>query len=248
MAKSQLIELKKELRKYADQEKAKFFPQFFKTGKGQYGEGDQFIGVTVPNTRSVAKRFPNLPLPDLKVLLLSKIHEERLLALLILVAQYKKSDRSGKESIYHFYLRNLSRVNNWDLVDSSAKDIVGSHLADKDRKILYRLVRSKSLWERRVAIISTFYFIRMGDFTDTLKISEYLLKDQEDLLHKAAGWMLREVGNRDASTLIRFLNRNGSRMPRTMLRYAIEKFPEKVRKKYLRSTKDLSESEKVNRR
>jgi 3-methyladenine DNA glycosylase AlkD len=229
-----LTQLRRDLRTYSVPGKAANHAWFFKTGKGEYGEGDKFLGVAVPSCRKVAKEYKELPLPELTKLLQSKWHEERLTALFILIHQYDKADKKEQEKLYQFYLKNTKYVNNWDLVDSSAHKIVGKHLYDKDRKILYKLVRSKSLWERRIAVIATFWFISKGEFEDSLKISEILLDDKHDLIHKAVGWMLREVGNRNQAVEEKFLKQHYKRMPRIMLRYAIEKFEEKKRKGYLR--------------
>lgn len=229
------FKVKAELKAFVDPEKAEFLPRFFKTGKGEYGEGDVFIGVTVPNQRKVAKEFKDLDLAEIKKLLDSKVHEHRLTALLILVLQYEKGDNVVKSKIYDFYMRNLSRVNNWDLVDTSAHKIVGAYLLDKPvmRKVLYNLARSKDLWERRVAMISTWWFIKYDQFDDVVKIAEILLKDEHDLMHKAVGWMLREMGKKDEVRLKGFLDKYAIEMPRTMLRYAIEKLDEDTRKYYL---------------
>jgi 3-methyladenine DNA glycosylase AlkD len=229
--------VKKELEKYINKEKAAFFPKFFKTGIGQYGEGDQFIGVTVPNQRKVSKMFyKEMELKDIQELLNSPIHEHRLTSLYILVLKFEKSkDLAEKKKIYDFYLKNAKKVNNWDLVDSSAHKIVGAYLleTEESRDILYKLAKSKNLWEQRISIISTWMFIREKQFDDTLKISEILLNHPHDLIHKAVGWMLREIGKKDEKVLKEFLNKHYKQMPRTMLRYAIEKFPEETRKKYL---------------
>jgi len=226
-----LNDLKLDLRKESDSEKAKILQRFFKTGKGEYGEEDIFLGITVPKQRQIAIKYESLALKDIQLLLKSKIHEERLTALLILVNNYKKSE--NKSEIYDFYLKNTKNINSWDLVDLSAQVIIGTYLEDKDRSILYKLAKSSNLWERRIAIISTFHFIKNNDFSDALKIAEILLNDKHDLIHKAVGWMLREIGKRDISVLENFLKKNYHSMPRTMLRYAIEKFPEKKRKMYL---------------
>lgn len=227
-------DVKVALRRLADPVKAAFFPSFFKTGPGQYGEGDQFIGVTVPKQRLVARQFRQLPLAEVKQLLASKIHEERLTALLVMVYQYENGTPAIRREIYEFYLRHTQFVNNWDLVDSSAEYIVGPWLEDKDRTVLERLARSKSLWERRIAIIATLHYIRAGQFDDTVKIAQMLLHDRHDLIHKAVGWMLREVGKRDEATLKKFLAEHYHDMPRTMLRYAIERFDPEVRRRYLK--------------
>ena len=222
------------LRSLGSPEQAANIARFFKTGPGEYGEGDQFIGVKVPVIRKVAKEFKSLPLAEVESLLHSEIHEERLLALVILVSQFEKADIAIRKSIYDLYLANTGHINNWDLVDLSAPKIVGGHLETRSRKPLYRLAKSASLWERRISIVATGWFIWRDDFADTLKIAEILLGDQEDLIHKAVGWMLREVGKRDEATLIEFLDKHCRVMPRTMLRYAVEKFPEKKRRGYLK--------------
>jgi 3-methyladenine DNA glycosylase AlkD len=206
---------------------------FFKTGSGQYGEGDVFIGIKVPPLRRLAAEFQDASLQTVKGLLASKIHEERTLALMILVRKFVRADERAKQAIYKFYLRHLRYINNWDLVDGSAPYIVGPYLLNRDRKPLYGLARSSSLWERRIAILSTFYFIREDDFRDALKISELLLQDEHDLIHKAVGWMLREIGNRNRAAEESFLKKHYLKMPRTMLRYATERFPESKRQKYL---------------
>ena len=228
--------MKKALRKLASDERAKVSQRFFKTGKGEYGEGDIFIGITVPDTRLVARRFYDLPLVEVQKLLQSAIHEERLCALLMLVDMHQKGDKKNRNDIYSFYLKNLSHVNNWDLVDLSADKIVGAYLNDKPKNILYRLARSKNVWQRRIAIVATFYFIKNNTFSETLKISKMFLDDPHDLIHKASGWMLREVGKRSLLTEEKFLKKYYKIMPRTMLRYAIERFPEGKRKYYLSKT------------
>ena len=224
---------RKELGRFANPEKAKFLQRFFKTGKGEYAENDKFIGVVVPQTRLVSRQFQELGFTDLQKLLKSKIHEERLLALLILVRQFQKSDRVMKKKVYAFYLRHIRFINNWDLVDLSSHQIVGAYLEDKNRAILYKLVKSPHLWDRRIAMVSTYSFIRGRDYKDTLKLAEALLGDKEDLLHKAAGWMLREVGKRDEKVLEKFLSEFCARMPRTMLRYSIERLSESKRRYYM---------------
>lgn len=226
--------IKQELRKASSKEKAKILSGFFKTGPGEYGEGDVFIGVKVPEIRKVVKKYCDVPFAENRTLLTSPIHEERLCAILIMVSQFERGDAEAKKYIYSEYLRYAAYVNNWDLVDLSAHHIVGAHLRDKQRDCLYRLVQSECMWERRIAIVATFAFIRHNDFTDTLSLAKELLDDTEDLLHKATGWMLREVGKRDEAVLIGFLDVHLSRMPRTMLRYAIERFPEKKRQYYLK--------------
>jgi 3-methyladenine DNA glycosylase AlkD len=229
-----LQELKIDLKSLTDPEKAAFFPRFFKTGKGQYGEGDKFIGVTVPNQRKVAKQYRDLKKSDLKKLLYSKIHEHRLTALFILVSQYERSDEQGKREAYDFYLKHKAQVNNWDLVDSSSHKIVGAYLLQRDKLILTSLARSKSLWDRRIAMISTFWFLKNGQPEACIKIAEILVNDSHDLMHKAVGWMLRELGKIDLEMEEAFLKRHHKTMPRTMLRYAIERFPETKRQFYLR--------------
>ena len=233
--------VRKELKSMADPDKAVILQRFFKTGLGQYGEGDIFIGVTVPQSRKIAKKFSQLQLVEVKTLLYSRIHEERLVALLILVWRYSSAldNREEKEEIVKFYLDNIKQVNNWDLVDLSAPNILGAHLIDnRDRRLLYRLAKSENVWERRVAILATYHFIRNGDFSYTLKIAEMLLQDRHDLIHKAVGWMLREVGKRDATAQEAFLEKYWSVMPRTMLRYAIERLPENKRLHYKKNPID----------
>ncbi len=229
---------RKELRKYASKEKAEILCRFFKTDPGQYGEGDVFIGVKVPETRKVAKLFQDMPLPETLKLLKSPIHEERLLALLLFVQDYSRSNGTAKASIVKTYLAHSRYVNNWDLIDLSAPKLLGDWLRKEDRAVLDRLARSDDLWERRMAIVATYAFIRENDFRDTLRIADMLLNDPEDLMHKAAGWMLREVGKRDLAALEGFLKKRYTRMPRTMLRYAIERFPEKKRLAYLKGKLD----------
>jgi 3-methyladenine DNA glycosylase AlkD len=229
-------DLQTRLRSFANPKDAAFLAGFFKTGPGQYGEGDVFIGVRVPVTRKVAREFRGLPLDEVECLLHSPIHEERLAALVILVMQAAKAGTAARKRIYDLYLANTKFINNWDLVDLSAPQIVGAYLADKSRRPLYRLAKSSWLWDRRIGILATFHFIRLGDLSDTLKIAEMLLADREDLMHKAVGWMLREVGKRDVAVLEGFLQRLCRVMPRTMLRYAIEKLPEKKRRGYLRAS------------
>jgi 3-methyladenine DNA glycosylase AlkD len=229
-----LTQLKKELKKLANPSQAKILQGFFKTGKGEYGEGDIFLGIKVPIQRNLVKEFKDLKLPDIQKLLNSKIHEERLIALFILIRQNGNADEIGKKQIYNFYLSKAKNINNWDLVDLSAPNIVGNYLLDKKRDVLYKLVRSKNLWERRIVVLSCFSFIRNNDFKDIIKISGILLKDKHDLIHKATGWMLRETGKRNEKELKKFLDKYYKKMPRTMLRYAIEKLSEKKRKFYLK--------------
>jgi 3-methyladenine DNA glycosylase AlkD len=230
---SSLTSLKRALRLAVKKGNASDPARFFKTGKGEYGEGDVFLGVSVPEQRITAKEYEDLLLADLECLLESTIHEERFTALLILIAQYKKGNEQTKERIFRFYLAYTNRINNWDLVDVSARDIVGEHLVSRDRSILYTLARSKNMWERRIAIVATWAFIRRGDHGDTLAVAELLFNDSHDLIHKATGWMLREVGKQDVSVLRLFLDKHTGAMPRTTLRYAIERFAPEVRKTYL---------------
>lgn len=230
---STLAEIQNTIRKKANKQKAIFAQRFFKTGKGEYSEGDIFLGITVPELRKICRSFQDLPFSETKKLLQSKFHEERLVSLFLLVSKFQTGDEPLKKKIFDSYLSQTKWINNWDLVDSSADKIVGQYLFDKERTILKKLATSTSLWERRIAVISTLHFIRKGQFTETLQISKILLNDQHDLIHKAVGWMLREVGKKDAPTLISFLDKYTSKMPRTMLRYAIEKFPQTIRKKYL---------------
>ncbi|HXH94514.1 MAG TPA: DNA alkylation repair protein [Thermoanaerobaculia bacterium] len=208
--------------------------RFFKCGPGEYGEGDAFLGVAVPPLRALSKRYKSVEVSEAVALLQSKWHEVRLLALMILVHLYERGDDAGREAIYRAYLANTNRISNWDLVDVSAHKIVGAHLRDRDRTPLLALAKSEMLWERRIAIIATLDFIRQDDFRDTLRIVEALLTDRHDLIHKAAGWMLREVGKRDQAVLERFLRKHARVMPRTMLRYAIERFPAELRAKYMK--------------
>jgi 3-methyladenine DNA glycosylase AlkD len=229
--------IKRDLWNLADEERAALCQRYFKTRKGEYGEGDQFIGVAVPGVRRVARKHKEASLVEIKICLQSKIHEERLCALIILTEKYVKAEEKEQKSIYNLYLKNLKYVNNWDLVDQSAPRIVGRYLLDKPKDILYKLVKSKNIWERRVAILSTLNFIVNNKYTDTLKIAEILLFDSHDLIHKAVGWMLREVGKRDLKVEESFLKKHYKTMPRTMLRYAIEKFPEEKRQIYLKGLK-----------
>jgi 3-methyladenine DNA glycosylase AlkD len=226
------------LRSLGNSKDAAFLAGFFKTGPGQYGAGDVFIGVRVPAIRKIAKEFKSLSLSEILRLLRSKIHEERLAALAILVLQTAKADAETRKRVYDAYLANTKHVNNWDLVDLSAPQLVGEYLVDKSRKPLYRLAKSSWLWDRRISVLATFAFIRRGDYDDTLKIGERLLGDKEDLIHKAVGWMLREVGKRDRTVLTTFLDAHCCVMPRTMLRYAIERLPETQRQRYLTRSRE----------
>jgi len=231
---NKLGDLKKDLRKIADPVKAKLLQGFFKTGKGEYGEGDIFLGVTVPLSRKIAIKFRDLSFAEITKLLQSRIHEERLIALLILVDNFNTANEISQKKIYDFYLQSTKYINNWDLVDLSSHEIVGGYLVNKDVSILKKLAKSKNLWEKRIACISTFEFIRNNRLDVSLELAEMLLQDKHDLIHKAVGWMLREIGKRDLKTEIEFLDKHYKKMPRTMLRYAIEKFPEKVRVAYLK--------------
>ncbi len=218
----------------ADPRQAAILQRFFKTAPGQYGYGDVFLGIKVPVQRKIAKKYQHLSLPAISHLLKSRIHEHRLTALLILNMQYQKADSPNRETIFRFYMKHKKAVNNWDLVDLSAPAIAGDYLLDKDRTILYELAQSKNLWDRRIAILSTFQFIRHKQTKDTYNLARTLLNDPESLIHKAVGWMLREAGKRiDTPELTTFLDRFAASMPRTMLRYAIERLPEKQRKAYL---------------
>ena len=226
--------VRRRLRKLGSKEKAEVAQRFFKTGPGEYGEGDVFLGVRAPELRGLAKEFQDLAPKETRTLLRSELHEERALALLILVRNYTRGDQREQERIYKLYMNHLRFINNWDLVDVSAEHVVGAHLRDKGKKPLYHLARSKNLWKRRISILATFHYIKRNEFSETLKIAKWLLSDEEDLIHKAVGWMLREVGKRDLPTEERFLKAHHRKMPRTMLRYAIERFPEPKRQRYLR--------------
>jgi len=226
--------LKRELRSAADPEQAKNLHRFFKTGRGEYGEGDVFLGIKVPVQRKIAAQYRDLPVKELIGLLQSNIHEHRLVSLVILIHKYDKADEAGKKEIFNLYLKNTGKINNWDLIDLSAPKIVGHWLLDKKRDILYTLARSSDLWEKRISIMATFAFIKNKQVEDTLNIAKILLHDEHDLIHKAVGWMLREVGNRvSRAEEEKFLKKHYTTMPRTMLRYAIEKFDEKKRRFYM---------------
>ena len=233
---SQKEKLEEELQKLGNPSKAKILSKFFKTGKGEYGEGDVFLGLTVPQQRKVAQKYPDLTLGELGKLLNSKIHECRLTALFVLMTKYKKANEPEKRKIFEFYLSNTQNINNWDLIDLSAPSIIGDYLLDKDSFVLYKLAKSKILWEKRIAVLATYVFIRKGQFEEILKIAEILLRDKHDLIHKAVGWMLREVGKRDQKTEEQFLQKYYQAMPRTMLRYAIEKLTQEKRRFYLGKT------------
>ena len=227
------INIKEALKQKANPNHAVILQRFFKTGPGEYGEGDIFIGIKVPELRKTAKEFREIPIAEVEDLLKSEIHEERLTALMILIFKYEKEDEGGKENIFKKYLKNTKYINNWDLVDLSAPQIVGDYLYDRDKSVLAKLASSKSIWERRIAVLATFHFIKNYQFDSTLQIAKLLLYDDHDLIHKAVGWMLREIGKRELETEEQFLKANYKQMPRTMLRYAVEKFPEKKRKDYL---------------
>lgn len=234
-------DVKQKLKSLASPGVAKSSVRFFKTGPGQYSEGDIFIGIKVPTLRTVSREFRSLPLEEIESLLNSPIHEERHLALMVLVLQVAKCDDAYRRVAFDFYLENTKFINNWDLVDCSAPQVVGGYLLDKSRKPLFRLSKSESLWERRIAIVSTQHFIRHDDFADTLAISHKLLRDDEDLIHKATGWMLREVGKKAKAVLEVFLDQHRTVMPRTMLRYAIEHFSPDQRRAYLQRKQTSSE-------
>jgi 3-methyladenine DNA glycosylase AlkD len=228
-------QISKELNFLKNPAKVKILQRFFKTGPGEYGAGDKFLGIVVPAQRQVAKKYyQTATLVDVKKLLASPWHEYRLVGLLILTYKFPHSNDRVKKQIYNFYLQNISRINNWDLVDLSADKIVGDYLFDQpDKKILYHLAKSKNLWARRIAVLATFYFIKQNKFSDTLRLAKLLIRDEHDLLHKAVGWMLREIGKRDQKVLEKFLNQYYHQMPRTMLRYAIERLPVKLKNKYM---------------
>jgi 3-methyladenine DNA glycosylase AlkD len=227
-------EILSRLQKLGDAQKARVLQGFFKTGPGEYGEGDRFLGIQVPTIRKLAKEYENLSLSDILKLLHSSLHEARLLALLIMVCAYKKGNDLDREKIFQAYLDNTRFINNWDLVDLTADHIIGAHLWTRNRNLLRALAGSKLLWERRIAVMASFHFIKKQEFSDTLQIARILLQDSEDLIHKAVGWMLREIGKRDQKIEESFLKTYYKVMPRTMLRYAIEKFPEDLRQGYLK--------------
>jgi len=227
--------VKKELQTYASKQRALILQKYFKTGEGEYAHGDVFLGLTVPQVRKVARKYKNLALTEIQRLVKSKFHEERLTSLLILVDQFKNANTKQKERIFNFYLHNTKHINNWDLVDLSAPRIIGEWLTFKDRGLntLEFLAKSQNLWERRIAIISTLALIKNDKLDKSLKIAKMLIKDKQDLIHKAVGWALRDVGKKDRNLLEKFLQANYSKLPRTSLRYAIEKFPEQLRLQYL---------------
>jgi 3-methyladenine DNA glycosylase AlkD len=228
-----LAGLKRELAAEADPERARNVAWFFKTAKGQNGAGDRFLGIRVPALRRIARAYQHLALDDVAKLLASKVHEHRFTALEILAIQYETGDIARKREVFTFLLRNTRGVNNWDLVDTSAPYIIGTHLLSRSRRVLYRLSKSRNLWERRIAIVATAAFIRAGDLKHTFGIAALLLNDKHDLIHKAVGWMLRECGKQSETALLEFLKQNHAALPRTSLRYAIERFPEAQRKRIL---------------
>lgn len=232
-AMAEFAEVQKKLRQLADPQQAAILQRFFKTGKGEYGEGDVFLGIKVPVLRAVAKKYPDLSLADVQRLLKSNIHEYRLVAILMLVGRFERGSEVGRRRVYNLYLKNARHINNWDLVDLSAPNIVGSFLLDKPRRVLYKLARSRLLWERRIAMLATFTFIRNNDFKCAFALAEILLHDKHDLMHKAVGWMLREIGKRDQKALGKFLQKHYKAMPRTMLRYAIERLSSRKKKYYM---------------
>ncbi len=229
----------KDIYSHRNKDKGKILSRFFKTGKGQYGEGDVFWGLTVPVSRQIAEKYKDISISEVQSLLKNKVHEVRLIGILVLVHRYKNSVDKEKNKILNFYLKNTKYINNWDLVDLSAPNIVGDFLFNFRPKsglgeVLLKLAKSKNLWEQRIAIVATYTFIRKSDFEPTFKIAKMFLDHKHDLIHKAAGWMLREIGKRDVKKLRKFLDENKFKMPRTMLRYAIERFPENLRLKYLK--------------
>ncbi len=230
---NKLIDLKLELEALSNPEKAKQLAHFFKTGKGEYGEGDQFLGIPVPEQRQLAKKYRDLSLTDIEKLLQTSLHEQRLTALLILTYQFPKADVAKQTEIVDFYLQHTQWINNWDLVDVTCRPILGVYLLERDRHVLYELADSKHLWEQRIAIVTTMEFIKHNQFEDTLQVATILLQHRHDLIHKAVGWALREIGKKDKHVLMSFLDRHCTHMPRTMLRYAIEHFTEAQRKEYL---------------
>jgi 3-methyladenine DNA glycosylase AlkD len=231
--KSTAAAIHREMKSLGSQSRAEVSQRFFKTGPGEYGEGDRFLGLSVPQVGSLEREHKHLSLAEIQKLLRSPWHEERLLALVVLVRQYERGDDELRDAIYRLYLRNTSRINSWDLVDCSAPHIVGAHIPHGTPATLVKLARSKLVWERRIAILATFHYIRQGEMRPTLRIAEILLGDSHDLIHKAVGWMLREVGKRDQAAEENFLRNHAPTMPRTMLRYAIERFPDKLRRKYM---------------
>ena len=223
-----------ELKAKGNPQRAKLSLRYFKTGKGQYGEGDKFFGVNLPDTRGIVRKYRDLSFLDIQKLLNNEFHDTRTVAVLILVEKFSRGDAKEKEKTANFYLKNTKRINNWDLVDISAPKVLGPYFLDKEKDVLYKLSKSTNLWERRISIMSTFWFIKKGEYKDSLKIAENLLKDKEDLIHKAVGWMLREIGKKDLKTEEEFLEKYYREMPRTMLRYSIEKFDKDKREYYMK--------------
>lgn len=235
-----LKQIIKELQRHADPERAIHSLRFFKTGPGEYGEGDKFLGITTPIERKIAKKYyKSISIDEVQILLSNRFHDIRMTALFILILKNKKAVEKTKKEYFDFYLKNTKYINNWDLVDVTCRDIIGEYLVGKDRKILYKLSKSKNLWEKRISIISTFAFIKRNDFNDGLKIAEILVNDKHDLIQKAVGWTLREIGKKDLSREEKFLSKYYKVMGRTALRYAIEKFPEAKRKFYLTKSKSV---------
>jgi 3-methyladenine DNA glycosylase AlkD len=231
------MKAREEIRALANKEIAQHSLRFFKTDKGEYGHGDLFLGVRAPQIRLIAKKHIDISITDMKTLIQSKYHEERFLGLIIIVNKYAKTkDKKNRNQLYKIYVSSFKYINNWNLVDVTCPHVTGKHLIDKDRTILYKWAKSEDLWTKRIAMVSTFSFIRKNDLEDTFKIAEILLQDKHDLIHKAVGWMLREAGKRDIKKEEAFLKKHYKTMPRTMLRYSIEKFPETKRQKYLKGT------------
>jgi len=235
-----LKNLIKELKSLSQADRIDQIKKFFKVAPGSYGAHDVFVGIYVPDLRLLAKSYSDLNLAEIQELLSSKYNEYRALALMILIKQFQKVDSKTQKKIFEFYIKNIQYINNWNLVDLSAHHIIGAHLHQQDHRLLFTLAKSKKLWERRIAIVATWYFIRQQDLQTTLDLAKILLNDQEDLMHKAVGWMLRELGKKDQKQLESFLKQYASQMPRTMLRYAIEKFPEEKRLKYLQISSKVS--------
>jgi len=235
--------IKQELQALADPQTAQHSQRFFKTGKGEYGEGDIFLGIRVPVIRQLAKKHQQLPLDKIESLLHSNFHEQRLLALIMMVNLYKKSDTSTQQQIFNSYINNVQYINNWDLIDTTTPHIIGAYLFDKNRQILFDYAKSDNLWQRRIAVLACFYFIQLEDFSDFIKIAEMLVDDQQDLIHKAVGWMLREAAKRQLSITMNFLDQYAASMPRTMLRYALERFPADLKKEYMAKKARLTAAE-----